>query len=133
MTPRLRTMISAAACSVAAVLFAHAAQAETAAGCTIVPKVDYFGFDLPGGLNLAETDATACAKLCSDHLLCTHFTFVWGGCYLKVRRPVCTTSRTSSCTSCAAAWPPGRPPSRFWPARCRSTCERPFANGLDKR
>lgn len=43
-----------------------------------------FRSDIPGGMNLEADDAAGCAALCSDHALCTHFTFIWGGCYLKV-------------------------------------------------
>jgi hypothetical protein len=54
-----------------------------ATACIIVPGVNYQGFDLPDGLGLAAASHTECAAMCVKHSLCSHFTYVWGGCYLK--------------------------------------------------
>ena len=51
--------------------------------CQIQPGFDLWGHDVPGGMNTGAVDVGECAGQCLDHPECTHFTFIWNGCYLK--------------------------------------------------
>ena len=51
--------------------------------CQVQPGFDLWGNDIPGGMNTGAADVSECAGHCLDHLECTHFTFIWNGCYLK--------------------------------------------------
>jgi hypothetical protein len=52
-------------------------------GCKSMPGVDLYGFDIPGKMNLAASDADECADLCAEVPACKFFTYIWKKCFLK--------------------------------------------------
>ena len=48
--------------------------------CSIIAGVDFDGSDL---MDMVADSAESCIPLCLVHDGCSHFTFVWGKCYLK--------------------------------------------------
>ena len=61
------------------------AQPRTRTGCAFEFGVDFFGHDLKSakGEGRAMSFTAECAALCEDTPRCSHFTHVWGRCYLK--------------------------------------------------
>merc|ERR1719272_210041 len=47
---------------------------ESPNSCTSIYGVDYYGADIPGGMNLAADTAEDCSEICLGHSACTHFT-----------------------------------------------------------
>ena len=53
------------------------------AGCTVVPGLDYDGFDLPG-MPWPKRSSAGCARACANYPGCGYFTHTpFGECYLK--------------------------------------------------
>ena len=59
------------------------------------------GYDL--AMNISAASPQVCAQLCSEHELCTHFTYVWDGCYLKTSGEGKITSNSAVSGACAAS------------------------------
>jgi hypothetical protein len=71
--------------------------------CELLVGIDYYGNDLEGQIDLDATSADECAVLCTNNALCTHFTFIWDGCYLKSSGVGATVEATGISGDCTAA------------------------------
>jgi hypothetical protein len=52
------------------------------ASCSTEEGYDYYGNDLPNG-NIESKSAEECCAACKDRSGCSHYTYIWGSCWLK--------------------------------------------------
>ena len=57
-------------------------KAALQSSCTYEPGFDFYGHDLKQGM-VAGNTADDCCHVCKARGDCTHFTFIWGSCFLK--------------------------------------------------
>ena len=55
--------------------------------------MDFWGEDIPGGMQLAAETAEDCAVLCENNIQCKAFTYIWGGMSSPWLRCLCATAR----------------------------------------
>lgn len=71
--------------------------AAVAEGCTLHYGRDFYGNNVG---KVKGSDPVACAAKCTSHPECTHFTTVWGGCFLKSSQGTVKVSKTAVSGHC---------------------------------